>query len=168
MSSVSYAIFTAINVSSQTWHNFAFPKTALIVKHYPKNGEARINTISPALRDELLARKEHIERCKTFYGDSYIDHGLVFCFDDGMPVEPKRIMRWFSKWQEGHGAALGLNRVVFHSIRHTGTSYKLILSGGDVKAVQKETGHKTAQIVTEVYGHTFGSRQEMPAHTNSN
>lgn len=138
-------------------------KTTLIVKHYPKNSEARVNSISPALRDELLAQKNYIEKCKEFYGDSYQDHGLVFCFDDGRPVEPKLFMRWFSKWQKEHGGNLGLERVVFHSIRHSSTSYKLILSGGDIKAVQGETGHKTSKMVTDVYGHTFGSQKDLLA-----
>lgn len=32
---------------------------------------------------------------------------------------------------------LGLPDVVFHSLRHTSVTYKLKLSGGDIKAVQE-------------------------------
>ena len=48
---------------------------------------------------------------------------------------------------------LGLPDVVFHSLRHTSVTYKLKLSGGDIKAVQGDSGHAQADMVTEVYGH---------------
>ena len=47
----------------------------------------------------------------------------------------------------------GLTDVVFHSLRHTSVTYKLKLSGGDIKAVQRNSGHAQADMVTEVYGH---------------
>ena len=47
----------------------------------------------------------------------------------------------------------GLPDVVFHSIRHTSITYKLKLSGGDIKAVQGDSGHAQADMITEVYGH---------------
>ena len=45
----------------------------------------------------------------------------------------------------------GLPDVVFHSLRHTSVTYKLKLSGGDIKAVQVDSGHAQADMVTEVY-----------------
>ena len=48
---------------------------------------------------------------------------------------------------------LGLPDVVFHSLCHTSVTYKLKLSGGDIKAVQGDSGHAQADMVTEVYGH---------------
>lgn len=48
---------------------------------------------------------------------------------------------------------LGLPDVVFHSLRHTSVTYKLKLSGGDIKAVQGDSDHAQADMVTEVYGH---------------
>ena len=47
----------------------------------------------------------------------------------------------------------GLPDVVFHSLRHTSVTYKLKLSGGDIKVVQGDSGHAQADMVTEVYGH---------------
>lgn len=42
-----------------------------------------------------------------------------------------------------------LKPVVFHSLRHSSTTYKLKLSGGDIKAVQGDTGHSEAAMITE-------------------
>ena len=47
----------------------------------------------------------------------------------------------------------GFPNVVFHSLRHTSVTYKLKLSDGDIKAVQGDSGHAQADMVTEVYGH---------------
>ncbi len=135
--------------------------TVVILKSLPKNSHSRTVLISKALLDELLRRKEVVDKNKAFYGEKYMDdQGLVFCFEDGRPIEPKRASRWFEHWQKNQGAAFGLNRVVFHSIRSTSTSYKLTLSGGDIKAVQNDTGHKTSQMVTEVYSRTFLNRKQ--------
>lgn len=41
---------------------------------------------------------------------------------------------------------LGLPDVVFHSLRHTSVTYKLKLSGGDIKAVQGDSGHAQADM----------------------
>ena len=47
-----------------------------------------------------------------------------------------------------------LRSVVFHSLRHSSTSIKLQISRGNIKAVQGDTGHAQARMVTEVYAHT--------------
>ena len=43
--------------------------------------------------------------------------------------------------------------VVFHSLRHSSITYKLKLSGGDIKMVQGDSGHAQATMVTEQYAH---------------
>ncbi len=85
---------------------------------------------------------------------------MVFCWEDGRSIEPRRVTKWFNDWQNHEGASLGLGKVVFHSIRSTSTSYMLALSGGDIKAVQDFTGHKTAKMVTDIYGRTFLNRKQ--------
>ena len=44
-----------------------------------------------------------------------------------------------------------LPKVVFHSFRHSSITYKLKLNGGDIKAVQGDSGHAQASMVTEQY-----------------
>ena len=63
----------------------------------------------------------------------------------------------------------GLPDVVFHSLRHTSVTYKLKLSGGDIKAVQGDSGHAQADMVTEVYGHILDEerKKECPAYESA-
>ena len=46
-----------------------------------------------------------------------------------------------------------LPKVVFHSLCHSSITYKLKLNGGDIKAVQGDSGHAQAQMVTDQYSH---------------
>lgn len=57
----------------------------------------------------------------------------------------------------------GLPDVVFHSLRHTSVTYKLKLSGGDIKAVQGDSGHAQADMVTEVYGYILDEDRKKNA-----
>lgn len=62
----------------------------------------------------------------------------------------------------------GLPDVVFYSLRHTSVTYKLKLSGGDIKAVQGDSGHAQADMVTEVYGHILDEDRKKNAQLMKN
>ena len=63
---------------------------------------------------------------------------------------------------------LGLPDVVFHSLPHTSVTYKLKLSGGDIKAVQGDSGHAQADMVTEEYGHIIDEDRRKNAEMMEN
>lgn len=56
-----------------------------------------------------------------------------------------------------------LKPVVFHSLRHSSTTYKLKISGGDIKAVQGDTGHAEASMITERYAHVLDDDRRINA-----
>ena len=43
--------------------------------------------------------------------------------------------------------------IVFHGLRHSSATYQLMISGGDVKAVQGTTGHASANLLVNTYAH---------------
>ena len=45
-------------------------------------------------------------------------------------------------------------KIVFHGLRHSSATYQLIESGGNIKAVQGNTGHATTGILMDTYAHT--------------
>ena len=53
--------------------------------------------------------------------------------------------------------------VVFHSLRHSSITYKLKLNGGDVKAVQGDSGHSQTSMVTDVYSHILDEDRKRNA-----
>ena len=67
----------------------------------------------------------------------------------GLPIGNGAIRTSFKKLIAEHN----LPPVVFHSLRHTSVTYKLKLNGGDIKAVQGDSGHSQINMVTDVYSH---------------
>lgn len=78
-----------------------------------------------------------------------MDYDLVFCNSIGRPIERSYIDRAFSKFIRENS----LRKVVFHSIRHTSITCKLKLTGGDLKAVQGDSGHAGLKMIEDVYSH---------------
>ena len=75
---------------------------------------------------------------------------MLFRLPNGLAVEPVLIRKKFLKWQDAHPE---FPRIVFHGLRHSSATYQLIISGGDVKAVQGTTGHATADMLVNTYAH---------------
>ena len=57
----------------------------------------------------------------------------------------------------------GLPNVVFHSLRHSSTTYKLKLNHGDLKATQGDTGHAEIDMITKVYAHILDEDRKINA-----
>ena len=98
----------------------------------------------------LIEAKKQQDEEKMLLGSDYKDFNLVLAQPDGRPYEPRQIDQMLAAFiQENE-----LRSVVFHSLRHSSTSIKLQISCGNIKAVQADTGHAQARMVTEVYAHT--------------
>ena len=67
--------------------------------------------------------KEQQNEYKEFFRDEYHDYDMVICFEDGRPVEHNIIRNGLAKVSE----KAELPPVVFHSLRHSSTTYKLKL-----------------------------------------
>lgn len=123
--------------------------TALVLKE-PKTKTSVRRVYLPATVDNMLVeRRKEIEELMDLFGDEYIDNDLVFCSSNGRPLESAVINRSFNRLIEKHG----LPKVVFHSLRHSSITYKLKLNGGDMKAVQGDSGHAQMKMVADVYSH---------------
>lgn len=102
---------------------------------------------------------EQQEKAKTFLSSEYHDFDLVVALDNGYPCENRLLEESFKKLKE----KAGLPNVVFHSLHHSSTTYQLMLSKGDIKSVQGDTGHATADMVTRVYAHVLNERRKENA-----
>ena len=93
---------------------------------------------------------------KNEIGSVYQDFNLVVARDNGRPFEEHNISEKLRTLIQTNN----LRPVVFHSLRHSSTSVKLKISGGDIKAVQGDTGHAQANMVTDVYSHIMDSSRK--------
>ena len=92
-------------------------------------------------------------------GKEYQDYNLVICNSFGTPREQTSIEDALKRLIKEHD----LPPIVFHSIRHASITYKLKLNGGDVKAVQGDSGHAQSSMVTEVYSHILDENRKVNA-----
>lgn len=92
-------------------------------------------------------------------GEEYHELDMVVAQINGHPYEHNIIGKHFRRLIEN----CGLRPVVFHSLRHSSTSLKLKLSRGNIKAVQGDTGHAEARMVTDTYAHGFDADRKLIA-----
>lgn len=138
------------------------PKKAstTVVLKAPKTESSNRNVYLPkAVVEELIKTKELQKENKTLLANEYHDYNLVIAKVNGMPYELRTIDKMFYKLIEEKS----LKPVVFHSLRHSSTSLKLKLSKGNIKAVQGDTGHAEARMVTDTYAHSFDEDRKLIA-----
>ena len=112
-------------------------KTSLILKDTKTEASCRTIFMTAALREELKQWLERLKREEALDPERYRNSGMLLRLPNGLAVEPVLIRKKFLKWQDAHPE---FPRIVFHGLRHSSATYQLMISGGDIKAVQGTTG----------------------------
>lgn len=133
--------------------------TVLVLKTPKTASSVRKIFLPKTVARMLVKRKEETEELKQLFGDEYNDYNLVFAHSNGRPMESQIINRALQRLISDHN----LPKVVFHSLRHSSITYKLKLNGGDVKAVQGDSGHSQVKMVTDVYSHILDEDRRINA-----
>ena len=145
-----FHIFTPLMPNTSTRLILKKPKT--------KSSERKVwlpKTVAYILREWKKAQDE----LESFLGEEYQDFDLVVALPNGRPCENRIIKKEFSLLKE----KAGLPNVVFHSLRHSSTTYKLKLNHGDLKATQGDTGHAEIDMITKVYAHILDEDRKINA-----
>lgn len=145
-----FHIFTPLMPNTSTRLILKKPKT--------QSSERKVwlpKTVAYILREWKKAQDE----LKSFLGEEYQDYDLVVALPNGRPCENRIIEKEFSLLKE----KAGLPNVVFHSLRHSSTTYKLKLNHGDLKATQGDTGHAEIDMITKVYAHILDEDRKINA-----
>lgn len=144
---------------------FIFPplmsntSTRLVIKRPKTKSSIRKVWMPPTVAHILREWKKSQDELKAFLGEEYQDFNLVVAQANGRPCESRIIEKEFLKLRE----EAELPRVVFHSLRHSSTTYKLKYNGGDLKATQGDTGHAELDMITKVYAHILDEDRKLNA-----
>ena len=138
--------------------------TTLVLKAPKTESSNRIIYLPQAVVEELRRVKAQQEEYKSMLGNEYHDYDLVIAHINGRPYELRIVDNMLYKLIKKHN----LKPVVFHSLRHSSTSLKLKLSRGNIKAVQGDTGHAEARMVTDTYAHGFDADRKLIAQEMDN
>lgn len=125
--------------------------TSLVLKTPKTESSVRTIYLPFTVVEMLRDTKSRQDDIKADLQGEYQDFNLVVAQDNGRPFEEHTIAKKIKALIEEYH----LTPVVFHSLRHSSTSMKLKISGGDVKTVQKDTGHSQSRMVMDVYSHSF-------------
>ena len=134
--------------------------TALVLKKQKTPSSIRKVFLPRTVAEMLIKRKEEVDAMRLALGDEYADYNLVITGRLGTPTEGARIEKALNELI----TANDLPKVVFHSLRHSSITYKLKLNGGDIKAVQGDSGHAQAKMVTDQYSHILDENRVSNAH----
>ena len=115
--------------------------TFLILKSTKTASSCCTIFMTSALKEELKKWLNQLAADEMKDPTRYHDNGMLFRLPNGLAVEPALIRKKFLKWQDAHPE---FPRIVFHGLRHSSATYQLMISDGDVKAVQGTTGHASA------------------------
>lgn len=133
--------------------------TRLILKKPKTESSIRKVWLPKTLAYILREWKASQDELRNFLGDEYQEYNLVVALPNGRPCEDRIILKEFGKLRE----EAGLPKVVFHSLRHSSTTYKLKLNHGDLKATQGDTGHAEIDMITSIYAHILDEDRKVNA-----
>ena len=140
-----------------------FPNTStrIILKKPKTDSSIRKVWLPKTLAYILREWKSAQDELRALLRDEYQDYDLVVALANGRPCEDRIILKSFEKLRE----KAGLPKVVFHSLRHSSTTYKLKLNHGDLKAPQGDTGHAQIDMITSVYAHILDEDRKINAQS---
>ena len=134
--------------------------TTVQVLKTPKTASSVRKIFLPrSVAEMLIDWKQKQDEAIRALGDEYQNYDLVVAGPLGMPTEAGTINAAFRTLIEKND----LPKVVFHSLRHSSITYKLKLNGGDIKAVQGDSGHAQVKMVTDVYSHILDEDRKTNA-----
>lgn len=132
-----------------------------VVWDTPKT-QAGVRTVSLDSGTAALvpAHLRMLKRERLAAGEAYQDHGLFFCQEDGTPLRPDSVSKYFRRL----AAAAGLPVIRLHEARHTAATLGLE-AGLDIKIVSDQLGHATTRITQDLYTHVRQAVHDEAAET---
>ena len=125
---------------------FSTPKTEKGRRSVPLD----VSTLAALQQHRAMQQHE-----RSALGEGYASLDLVFCQEDGSPLNPHRFTEAFDR----HVRGAKLPRIRLHDLRHTWATLAL-QQGIHPKVVSEVLGHSTIAITLDTYSHAIPTMQE--------
>lgn len=122
----------------------------------PKTKKSRRQiTLSVGVVNLLKELRKKQAQNRLLLGNRYQNNDLVFCNNDGTPIDPSKFSKRFRYLADKHG----FTNIRFHDLRHTHATI-LLTQGVHPKVVQERLGHESITITMDTYSHILPGLQE--------
>lgn len=132
-------------------------KTILRLEYNTKTSNSTRTVPMMNCLEEIL--KEHYNKqleIKRIFKKSYNKQNMVFCREDGAPLDPDTVLAKYHKLTEN----AGIKKCTFHALRHTFAT-RALESGMNVKVVSKILGHSSVEFTLNTYTHALPDIQRL-------
>jgi integrase len=123
-----------------------------------KTGKSRTVALDADTIAELRRHRARQAEERLSWGADYKDHDLLFCREDGTPINGD-VIEWAFKRVTRRA---GVPRIRFHDLRHTAATLRLS-AGVHPKIVQELLGHANIAVTMDIYSHALPSLQAESA-----
>jgi integrase len=145
-------------IASLTWHDINFETEGIQIRD-PKNSESRAAFMTPQVKSMLKRRNEELKKqaVGAVGKDDLVNIQACLIFSNENGSKQKEVSRTFDRvvdklnFNKGLDTKDSVQRVVFHSLRHTFASW-LALQGTPLYTIKELMGHKSIAM-TERYSH---------------
>jgi len=138
-------------------------KRGLFIKGTKSKKGKRDIKVPGLVIDALRIHQSNQQKLKGELGTDYIDNDLVFCQDDGKPMFPDTITKWFSKFLNNHN----LPKIRLHDLRHTNITIMIANKVPDIE-IARRAGHADPATPHRLYGHVYASMKDEAANAIEN
>lgn len=123
----------------------ATSKSSLILKAPKTEDSYRKLYLTTPLVEEIKRRLDEIAENKAVFGPEYHDQGLLLCYADGSPIEPKSIGDTFKDTQQ----RLKIEDMLeFQGLRKSGQMHKVRLSNNNYQLVAEAAGQSPEVLMS--------------------
>lgn len=106
-----------------------------------------------ALRRHLA--DQELERAA--WGDAYQNDGLVFCHENGTPLDPRGVSQAFQVRRK----AAGLPKLTLHGLRHSAATHLALTVGAHRETVRAALGHSSTRTTETYYTHELDAASRV-------
>ena len=140
-------------------------KDGLYFMETPKNGKYRTILPAPIVMDTLRREQQKQQMEKALAGEAWDNHfNLVFTDVLGKNLVRRTVVKHFKKITRRAGIS---DDARFHDLRHS-FAVTSLYAGDDIKTVQANLGHATAQFTLDTYGHVMQRMRRDSANRMQN
>ena len=115
----------------------------------PPKTEAGVRTIrlDPATVEAMRTHRTAQDAEKELWGDAYQDEGLVFCRENGTPLDPRGVSQAFQVRRK----AAKLPRTTLHGLRHAAATTLALRVGAHPETARAILGHASTATTARYY-----------------